>query len=137
LRAATAQLSFVILVLAGAATATLILGAVGLYGVLAYVVALRRRELGIRMALGASPRAVAGAIARYGLALASVGIALGLVIFAVVARFLRAQLFGVSASDPLTLGGSALLLVLIALVASWAPARRAAHVAPADALRAE
>jgi putative ABC transport system permease protein len=135
--AATAQLSFVILLLAGAATATLILGAVGLYGVLAYVVALRRRELGIRMALGASPRAVAGAIARHGLALASVGIALGLAIFAVVARFLRAQLYGVSASDPLTLGGSALLLVGIALVASWVPARRAAQVAPADALRAE
>jgi putative ABC transport system permease protein len=137
LSAATAQLTFVILILGGAATATLILGAVGLYGVLAYVVALRRRELGIRMALGASPWAVAGAIARYGLALAGIGIVLGLAIFAVVARFLGAQLFGVSASDPATLGGSALMLVAIALLASWAPARRAARVAPADALRAE
>jgi putative ABC transport system permease protein len=135
--AATAQLSFVILILGSAATATLILGAVGLYGVLAYVVALRRRDLGIRIALGASPRAVAVAIARYGLSLASVGIVLGLAIFAVVARFLRAQLFGVSAADPLTLSGSALMLVAIAGLASWVPARRAARVDPADALRAE
>jgi len=135
--AATAQLAFVILILGGAATATLVLGAVGLYGALAYVVALRRRELGIRLALGASPRAVAAAIVQYGLALAGIGIVAGLAIFALAARFLRAQLFGVSANDPLTLGGSALMLLAIALVASWVPARRAARVDPAHALRAE
>ena len=135
--AATAQLSFVILLLGGAAAATLVLGAVGLYGVLAYVVTLRRRELGIRMALGASPRAVAAAMTRYGIGLASVGIVFGLGLFALVARFLRASLFGVTASDPLTLGGSALVLLTIAVLASWVPARRAARVDPADALRAE
>jgi ABC-type antimicrobial peptide transport system permease subunit len=135
--AATAQLSFVILVLGGAAAVTLILGAVGLYGALAYVVTLRRRELGIRIALGASPRAVAAAITRYGMALTSVGIVFGLAIFALVARFLRAQLFGVAASDPVTLGGSALILLAIAMLASWVPARRAARVDPAGALRAE
>jgi putative ABC transport system permease protein len=105
---ATAQLSFIILVLGGAAAMTLILSAVGLYAVLAYVVTLRRRELGIRISLGAMPRAVAAAMTRYGITLSSVGIVVGLAIFALVARFLRALLFGVAASDPLTLGGSAL-----------------------------
>jgi predicted permease len=133
--AATAQLSFIILVIGGAAAVTLILSAVGLYGVLAYVVTLRRRELGIRMALGATPRAVAAAMTRYGIVLTGVGIAAGLAIFALVARFLRALLFGVAASDPLTLGGSALILLATAMLASWVPARRAARVDPADALR--
>jgi ABC-type antimicrobial peptide transport system permease subunit len=135
--AATAQLSFVIVILGAAALVTLILGAVGLYGVLAYVVTLRKRELGIRIALGASPRAVAAAMARYGIGLASVGIVLGLALFALVAGFLRALLFGVTLSDPPTLGGSALILFAIAVLASWVPARRAARVDPADALRAE
>jgi len=135
--AATAQLSFIILILGGAAAVTLLLSAVGLYGVLAYVVTLRRRELGIRIALGAPPRAVAAAMTRYGIGLTSVGILFGLAIFALVARFLRALLFGVAASDPLTLGGSALTLLAVAMVASWVPARRAARVDPADALRAE
>jgi predicted permease len=135
--AATAQLSFIVLILGGAAAVTLILSAVGLYGVLAYVVTLRRRELGIRIALGATPRAVAAAMARYGIGLTGVGILLGLVIFALVARFLRALLFGVAASDPLTLGGSTMTLLAIAMLASWVPARRAARVDPAEALRAE
>ena len=74
---------------------------------------------------------------RYGIGLASVGIVFGLGLFALVARFLRASLFGVTASDPLTLGGSALVLLTIAVLASWVPARRAARVDPADALRAE
>ncbi|MFI5367191.1 MAG: FtsX-like permease family protein, partial [Candidatus Binatia bacterium] len=137
LRSATAQLSLIILILSSAAAVTLILGAVGLYGVLAYVVTLRRRELAIRIALGAPPRAAAAAMTRYGLTLTSVGIAFGLPIFALVARFLRAQLFGVAASDPLTLGGSALILFAIATLASWMPSRRAAQVDPADALRSE
>ena len=137
LSAATAQLSFIILVIGGAAVVMLILAAVGLYGVLAYVVTLRRRELGIRIVLGATPRAVAAAMARYGLALTGVGIVLGLAIFALVARFLRALLFGVAASDPLTLGGSAMILLAIATLASWLPARRAARVDPVEALRAE
>ena len=135
--AATAQLSFIILILGFAAAVTLILAAVGLYGVLAYVVTLRRRELGIRIALGATPRRVATAMARYGIALTAIGIAMGLTIFAVVARFLRALLFGVAATDPLTLGGSALVLLSVATLASLVPARRAAHVDPAEALRAE
>ena len=74
---ATAELSFIILIMGGAAAATLILSAVGLYGVLAYVVTLRRREMGIRIALGATPRAIAAAMTRYGLGLAGAGIVAG------------------------------------------------------------
>ena len=134
---ATAELRFVIALLAGATMVTLVLGAVGLYGVLAYVVTLRRREIGIRLALGASPRRVAAALARYGLGLAGAGIAAGLVLFVLVARFLHAWLFGVAAHDPVTLGASVITLLTIALLASWLPARRAARVDPAEALRAE
>ena len=89
------------------------------------------------MALGATPTAVAAAMARYGIGLAGVGIGIGLALVALVARFLRAMLFGVTASDPLALGGAALLLVALALLASWLPARRAARIDPASALRAE
>ena len=135
--AATARLTFIIFILGGAASVTLILGAVGLYGVLAYVVTLRKRELGIRMALGASPRAVGAAMARYGIAVSIVGIVMGLAIFTLAARLLRGLLFGVASNDPLTLGGSAAILLSIAIVASWVPARRAARVDPATALRAE
>jgi ABC-type antimicrobial peptide transport system permease subunit len=137
LTAATAQLSFLIVILGFAAAVTLVLAAVGLYGVLAYVVTLRRRELGIRIALGATPRRVAAAMARYGIVLTGAGIAADLAIFAVVARFLRALLYGVAASDPLTLGSSALILLSVAMLASLIPAHRAAHVDPAEALRAE
>jgi predicted permease len=135
--AASAQLTFIIFVLGGAAAVTLVLGAVGLYGVLAYVVTLRRRELGIRLALGASPRAVAVAMTRYGLTLAGLGVAGGLMIFMVVARFLRAQLFGITPGDPVTLTTAVLTLLAMAVLASWLPARRAAHVDPVEALRAE
>jgi ABC-type antimicrobial peptide transport system permease subunit len=132
-----ARLTFVILVLGSAAVVTLLLGVVGLYGVLAYLVTLRTRELGIRMALGATPRRVASAMTRYGLALAAIGLVVGLASFALVARFIDAQLFGVRASDPLTLGSATILLVVVAGAASWLPARRAARIDPADALRAE
>ncbi|MGE5101773.1 MAG: ADOP family duplicated permease [Deltaproteobacteria bacterium] len=135
--AATAQLTFIILILGGAVAVTLVLGAVGLYGVLAYVVTLRTRELGIRIALGASPREVALGLMRYGITLALFGSAFGLVIFALVARYLRTLLFGVATTDPLTLGGSAIVLLVIAATASWVPARRASRVDPAETLRAQ
>jgi ABC-type antimicrobial peptide transport system permease subunit len=80
---------------------------------------------------------MAAAMARYGMTLTGVGIVCGLGLFALVARFLRALLFGVTASDPITLGGSALILLAVAMLASWVPARRAARVDPVDALRSE
>jgi len=137
LRASTARLGFIILILGGAAVVTLILGAVGLYGVMAYVVTLRRRELGIRIALGASPRAVAAATTRQGIALTSVGVVGGLLLFIVAARFIRTFLFGVAPWDPLTIASATLVLLGVATLASWIPARRAGQVDPAEALRAE
>lgn len=137
LRASMAQLSFVIMILAAAAVVTLILGGIGLYGVMAYVVTLRTKELGVRIALGAQPRAVAAMMTRQGMTLTGIGIVGGLLLFALVARFLRSFLFGVAPSDPVTLAGASLMLVAIATLASWIPARRASRVDPADALRAE
>jgi putative ABC transport system permease protein len=137
LRASTAQLSFTISILGAAAVVTLLLGAIGLYGVLTYLVTLRTRELGVRIALGAEPRAVARMITGQGLVLTGAGIGAGLVLFALVARFLESFLFGVEAGDPLTLGAAALALIAISALASWIPARRASRVDPAGALRAE
>jgi len=137
LSAATSQLTFVIAVLAAAAAVTLMLGAIGLYGVLAYVVTLRARELGIRIALGATPGAVAASMAKYGIRLTAIGVAIGLGVFTLAARFLRTMLFGVTPGDPLTLSSAVFLLVGVALTASWLPARRAARVDPASTLRAE
>ena len=137
LRASTAQLSFTIGILGAAALVTLLLGAIGLYGVLTYLVTLRTRELGVRMALGAEPRAVARMITRQGLIFTAAGIGVGLLVFALVARFLKSFLFGVDTADPVTLGAAALALVAISALASWIPARRAARVDPAGALRAE
>ena len=137
LAASTAQLSFTILILGAAAAVTLALGAIGLYGVMAYVVTLRHREMGVRIALGAQPGAVAAMLTRQGMALTIVGILGGIGLFALVARFLRAFLFGVTPLDPVTLVGAAVLLAAIAALASWIPARRAAHADPAVALRAE
>jgi len=132
-----ARLSFTIILLGGAAVITLLLGAIGLYGVMAYLVTLRTRELGVRIALGAEPRAVALMVTNQGLLLTTFGVAGGLAMFALVARFLRTFLYGVAASDPLTLAGASLTLLAIAALSSWIPARRAAAVDPADALRAE
>ena len=137
LRASTAQLSFTIGILGAAAVVTLLLGAIGLYGVLTYLVTLRTRELGVRMALGAEPRSVARMITRQGLVFTGAGIGGGLLLFALVARFLKSFLFGVDTADPVTLGAAALALIGISTLASWIPARRAARVDPAGALRAE
>jgi putative ABC transport system permease protein len=137
LRASTAQLSFTIGILGAAAVVTLLLGAIGLYGVLTYLVTLRTRELGVRIALGAEPRAVARMITRQGLVLTAAGIGGGLVLFALLARFLKSFLFGVNPGDPVTLAAAALALTGISALASWIPARRAARVDPAGSLRAE
>jgi ABC-type antimicrobial peptide transport system permease subunit len=137
MRSSMAQLSFIILILGAAAVVTLILGAIGLYGVMAYVVTLRTKELGVRIALGAQPAAVAAMMTKQGLVLTAFGVAGGLLLFTLVARFLRSFLFGVAPGDPVTLVGASVMLVAIAALASWIPARRASRVDPADALRAE
>lgn len=136
-RESLAQLRFTILVLGAAALVTLVLGAIGLYGVMAYIVALRTRELGVRIALGASPREVVALLTRQGIVLSGVGIVAGLILFAIVARFLRSLLYGVAATDPVTLISASLLLIATAALASWTPARRSSRLDPAEVLRAE
>jgi putative ABC transport system permease protein len=135
--ASMAQLSFTIIVLGAAALVTLVLGAVGLYGVMAYVVALRTRELAVRIALGATPQAIVRMLTTQGVIVTGFGVVGGLVLFALVARTLRSLLFGVASTDPLTLASASLLLIGIAALASWLPARRTSRVDPADVLRAE
>ncbi len=134
---ATARTRFVLMILAAAAAITLVLGAIGLYGVIAYVVTLRTRELGLRLALGAQPSGVLGLVLRDGVTLSVIGVVVGLAAFASVARFLSGFLFGVSAADPLTLSVVAVTLLAVAGVASALPAWRASRIDPLEALRAE
>lgn len=115
----------------------LFLAALGIYGVVAHGVAQRRREIGIRMAVGASAGRVIRAILGDGLRVALPGLLVGAAAALVVARLLRGMLFGVSPADPLTLAAVALVLAGTVGLASWLPARRAAGVDPAEALRAE
>jgi predicted permease len=117
--------------------AALILAAVGIYGVMAYSVSTRMGEIGIRMALGARSRDVLKLIIGQGLILALLGLALGLAGALALTRLIAGLLFGVSATDPLTFVVVALLLILVALLASYLPARRATKVDPLLALRHE
>jgi predicted permease len=118
-------------------TLTLLLASVGIYGVAAHTVSMRTRELGIRMSLGARARDVLLMIVRENLSLSLFGVALGLGISAAGAAMLASFLFGVSAVDPATFAGGALILCLVSLVASYLPARRAARIDPVVALRYE
>ena len=136
-RGSTARLSLTLALMTAAAVITLVLGTIGLYGVMAYMVALRTREFGVRVALGADPLDIARAVAMRGLALVASGVAAGFALYAIAAPFLRAFLYRVTPSDPVTLGVVTLALVGTASLASWFPARRAARVDPAEALRAE
>ena len=115
----------------------LLLAAIGIYGVTSYAVSRRTKEIGVRIALGADRRTVLRMVLRQGVVLAGAGVAIGLGLGAVAAQFLRSLLLGVSAIDPVTFGGAAVLFTAVALVASYVPARRAARVDPMVALRAE
>jgi predicted permease len=115
----------------------LVLAAVGIYGVMSYVVAGRTREIGLRMALGAQSGNVRSLILRQGMTLALIGSVIGLAIAFGATRLLKSVLYGVSASDPITFVGVTLLLAAVALIACWLPARRATRIDPMIALRAE
>jgi putative ABC transport system permease protein len=132
-----AQTSFVLVILGIAASVTLLLGIVGIYGVIAYIVSQRRREIGIRMALGARGGTVQRMFIGRGVTLAAVGLAVGLVSASLVMRLMSSLLFGVSPFDPLTYGAVVSSLALAALVATWLPARQATRVDPMSALRAD
>jgi len=132
-----ARTSFTMLLLAIAATVALVLGAVGIYSVIAYVVTQRTREIGVRMALGARRQDVERMVLRQGLGLAVTGVALGLAAALAVTRLMTALLFEVKSFDPATFVVVPVVLAVIALLASWVPAQRAARVEPLEAIRYE
>jgi ABC-type antimicrobial peptide transport system permease subunit len=115
----------------------LALAATGIYGVMAYLVSQGTREIGIRIALGASQSVILGFIVRQGIALAAAGVAAGLAGAFVLTRFMTSLLFGITAIDASTFSAIPLLLILVAILASYIPARRAARVDPIESLRCE
>jgi ABC-type antimicrobial peptide transport system permease subunit len=122
---------------AGFGLLALALACVGVYGVMAYSVARRTNEIGIRLALGALPRRVLAMVLGEASWLGLLGIGSGLAIALVLTRLVKSLLYGLEPQDPMSLAGGAMLLVLVALAASWIPARRAAGVQPMEALRHE
>ena len=132
-----ARTSFTLIMLGIAGGMAVLLGTVGLYGVIAYSVSQRTREIGIRMALGAQQNTLTLMFVRHGLLLTAIGIAFGLAAALAVMRFISSLLYGVSAFDPLTYISVTAVLLAIALLASYWPSRRAASVDPSVALRIE
>jgi ABC-type antimicrobial peptide transport system permease subunit len=119
------------------AALALMLGAVGLYGVLSYVVAERTREIGVRMALGATAGAVRRQFVAQGARVVGIGVAFGLGAAFLATRVLRALLFNVTAVDPVVFGAMSATMLAIGMLASYVPARRASRVDPSESLRSE
>jgi putative ABC transport system permease protein len=134
---ATARVRLTMLLLGASATAALLLGVIGIYSVVSYAVAGRRRELGVRIALGATPSRIRRMIVLEGGAIVGIGIAAGLVVALYGARLAQSMLYGVSTTDPLLFGGAALLLAAVALAATSLPASRAARLDPSEIMRSE
>jgi predicted permease len=132
-----ARTSFTLVMLGIAGTMALVLGIIGVYGVISYAVSQRRREIGIRLALGAQQGELKRMFVRQGLALAGVGVVIGLGAAVGLMRLMKSLLFGISPLDPLTYAAVPVVLVAATVLASYLPARRAAVVDPADALRSE
>ena len=136
-RRSMARTSFTLIMLGVAGSMALLLGVVGIYGVIAYSVSQRTREIGIRMALGAQQPSVTGMFVRHGLVLTGVGVCCGLVAAALLMRLMSTLLFNVKPVDPFTYGTVSVGLAGVAWLASYVPSRRAATVDPVEALRAE
>ncbi|MGH7636083.1 MAG: ADOP family duplicated permease [Gemmatimonadaceae bacterium] len=132
-----ARQSFTMVLLLISATMAMLLSAVGIYGVVSYIVAHRRGEIGVRVALGAGVGDVTGMVLRQSLGLAVLGVAIGVFAAIGTTRFLRALLYGVTPGDPATLVVVPLVLLAVAALASFVPARRAARVNPVEALRSD
>jgi ABC-type antimicrobial peptide transport system permease subunit len=132
-----ARTSFTLIMLGVAGSMALLLGVVGIYGVIAYSVSQRRREIGIRMALGAQQQALTNMFVCHGLWLTGIGVICGLSLAIVAMRLMSSLLFKVSPVDPLTYTTVSLGLVLTAFLASYLPSRRTSAVDPVEALRAE
>ena len=132
-----ARTSFTLVMLAIAGAMALVLGIIGIYGVISYAVSQRRREIGIRLALGAQPGELRRMFVRHGLVLAGMGVAVGLVAATGLMRLMKSLLFGISPLDPVIYAAVPIVLVTAAVLASYLPARRAAVVDPVEALRAE
>lgn len=132
-----ARTSFTLVILAIVGGMALLLGIVGIYGVIAYAVSQRTREIGVRMALGAQPATMLPVFLRQGLLLAVIGVGVGLAAAVGLTRLMSSLLFGVSAVDPLTYAAVSALLMAAAVLASYVPARRAMAIDPVEALRAE
>ncbi len=135
--ASVAQPRFTALLLAGFALLAMSLALVGVYGVMSYTVSQRTREIGVRIALGADRQDVVWMVVRHGLALAGIGIVIGLLGAAAGTRLLERLLFGVSATDPMTFVTAAAALGVASVLATCIPALRAARVAPSTALRSD
>jgi predicted permease len=136
-RRSMARTSFTLIMLGVAGAMALLLGVVGIYGVIAYSVSQRTREIGIRMALGAQHQTLTSMFVRHGLSLTAIGVACGLVVAIIVMRLMSSLLFKVSPVDPVAYGAASLGLVATAFLASYLPSRRASAVDPVEALRAE
>jgi len=132
-----ARTSFTLVMLGIAGAMAMALGIIGIYGVISYTVSQRKREIGIRLALGAQSGDVVGMVLRQGAKLALVGVCIGVVAALGLARLMTSLLFGVTAHDPLTFFAVAVLLIFVGLVACYIPARRAMNVDPMVALRYE
>jgi putative ABC transport system permease protein len=134
---ASDQMSFTMILLAIAATVALLLGAIGIYGVISYIVAQRTGEIGVRLAMGAEPRSVTRMILRQGGLVTVLGITAGLIASLAGSQLIRSLLYGVSPRDPVVFSLTTVALLVIALLACWLPARRAARLSPLQALRTE
>jgi ABC-type antimicrobial peptide transport system permease subunit len=132
-----ARTSFALVMLAIAGAMALVLGLIGIYGVISYAVSQRRREIGIRLALGARQAELRRMFVRSGLVLAAIGVAIGLTAAAGLMQLMKSLLFGISPLDPLTYLLVPVVLIGAAVLASYLPARRASAVDPVEALRAE
>ncbi len=126
---------FSTILLCAFALLALVLAAVGIYGVISYIVSLRTSEIGIRMALGAEPSDVLKMVVTYGMKLAVIGLLIGIVGAALLSRYLESELYGIKTTDPFTYAGVALGLAAVAAAACYFPARRATKVDPISALR--